>query len=691
MENANEWADATIGYSPEFFIDKLIECQRFLHQEDLVTQQKRRLVEQRFSSTQEKAFHLLIRLKQHGMSRFLAKLNNPSVVKERWVEAAIAWPKESQESEIVIDTTSFFNRLPVINNQLVLDYIVFSTIPSLFNFLLTEWAIRDFVSFLHDLEREAARVFARSAFLTPEFCLFIRSVAFDLFLPFMNECRGVDNPNRFLQRFVSNWKRDILLCPSFIRDILKAVDDEEAIEILYHGLFDLLLSRPALLWAADVHKTNVDFRLSLPKSLCKEFLRQIVVFTKDDRHRMRPPSITEDTCTDLDPFAVVCLNNMDKYIIENITDTDNLQHFMNIKDYQIYKAELSGGYCSSFVPMCETLCGQCPAFDALRRLLKRSISISPVILRPSKTWTVEGMIEYLLVNCGPLSTHKDRSDDFEQFVCTVGDVVWPRTEQALCATLQRLKFEHKQELAMLSKIELVTLALTMLSQRYAFFDRPTESIARYMQVVSKNNPSTAKAIMSDIPRFIKTLNQTIKKSANKIMDSLVLLSPLHLGDFRSTLDFTMDRLFLSAMHADRAAITNRLNAELRPIAQANIDILTLFQPNIRSCFDENCDPLQKLLRLDVIFSNMNLCFQSRTGEPLDGDAWGSTCAASIILAEPWSMFSNVRYIRTFLASPESPFQVILRGLLSVIDILIVQLKDCVLPGFFEAIETEYFV
>lgn len=644
--------DNTVDYSPSFFIEKLIDCQKCLHTEDMITARKRFYIKGHSDKFTETAWVALSEQKVRGMCRFLATTDVPNIFNSNWADQATQLSEKNVETVTVSVSNDFGRALTELDNKSLLDYVIFSTLPGIFDFLLTKPGINNFISFLKTIREFSlplSRLFTRVAFLTPDFCLFIREVAFDLLLPFMNYNGVIPDPEAFLSRFVAKWKANVIICPSHILGIFKEAGEEEACEILYHGFFALFITEPRLFWAADIHQEKSINSEVFTQELCSSYIKDIVTFMLTNVHELREPSITT-------PFEWACLNNIDCFIIRNITEPEKLKTFLTISEYHLYSVQLSNAY-DTFPRLVDTLSGLSPWEDSLRKLLRTSSAISPVFLTSPEPWTVVSLVKCLTVDCGPSSTLDERRNEFDKFARRLGKVTLPRSKSALVHMLDGLIYQHKQEVRTMSQSHAQCRELDMRRQRYAFLDRPTENLFLYRRICQRNVskgviPRNGLEIALDVQRSIRDMSVILESEDpvmdDPVMDLFYLMSSLHLTDFCRYSDTIWDELFSSAMRYDRARVVSKVSE--CDVVRKYLDYLLLFKSRICSCFEEDCSPVQKLFRLDKIFGDMWLYINC----PIAPEDKQLLRPAALLLAEPLNLFSNIRYFETFHCILSSP-------------------------------------
>ena len=667
-------------YSPSFFVEKLIDCQKFLHAEDMITAQKRLFIKEQSGKLTKIASVLLSTQKVHGMRRFLATIDDTSIFNSESATKATQSSEETLTTATVSVSSGFGRALTQLDDKSLLDYVIFSTLPGIFEFLLTKPGIGNFISFLQSIREvnlSMSRLFTRVAFLTLDFCLFIRAVAFDLLLPFINDNGVITDPEAFLSRFVANWKANIILCPSHIRDIFKEAGEEEACEILYHGFFTLFIAQPRLFWAADMHQEKEINSGEFTQELCSSYIKDIVTFMLTDVHDLREPTITR-------PFEWACLNNIDCFIIANITEPQKLRNFLTIDEYHLYSVQLDNAY-DTFPREFDTLSGLSPWLASLRQLLRTSSAISPVFLTSPEPWTVVSLVKFLTVDCGPVSTLNERLIEFDKFSRRLGKATLPRSKSALVETFNGLIYHHKQEIRIMSQSDAQFLELRMLQKRYVFFDRPTENLFRfrrtYRRNVSRNViPRNGFEIARDIQSSIEQMRFILDNSEDAFADMFYYMSSLRLSDFRRYNDTVWDELFNSVMIHDRARIVSEIGNRWE-VVKTHLDHLLLFKPRICACFEEDCSPLQKMFRLDGIFGDAWEYINCQRKSALDVEDQEKLRAAALLLAEPLNLFSNMRYFGTFRCIlSHMEFGKEIMDLANVVGPL-VELTQCVLPEF----------
>lgn len=152
------------------------------------------------------------------------------------------------------DLKDFAHYCCEITNEAQIDWITFSTIPSLFKFFVLESMhplLRDFLKELRN-NMPQYRLYCRALFLSPAFVKFVHDTVHPLLQPFLNEKQSF-NMSSLLSQIHNRWQKDAGSIPRFVKMAIDGLTDAQAKDVLRVCLWEPLVTCPQRFLACNVY------------------------------------------------------------------------------------------------------------------------------------------------------------------------------------------------------------------------------------------------------------------------------------------------------------------------------------------------------------------------------------------------------------------------------------------------------
>lgn len=175
---------------------------------------------------------------------------------------------------------NFMDAIPNNENEIICDLLTFSQIPSHFNFFLDEVEFQNFKCFI-----KATRCsplffkYMRVIFVHPSFVKFINFVFYPVLEEFWLNDKKLENPEEFISIIIKRWKENVFIVPFVIKNILEEFEDISN-ELLLNSFFLEFFKFPQKYFAAEfyknIHDGFFDPIIDLLKDKINEFTSSII-------------------------------------------------------------------------------------------------------------------------------------------------------------------------------------------------------------------------------------------------------------------------------------------------------------------------------------------------------------------------------------------------------------------------------
>ena len=152
------------------------------------------------------------------------------------------------------DLKDFAHYCCEISNEAQIDWLTFSTIPSLFKFFVLKSMHPLLQDFLKELRNNMTkyRLYCRALFLAPAFVKFVKDTVHPLLQPFLNEKQSF-NMSSLLSQIIDRWQTEARSIPRFVKMAIDGLTDAHAKDVLMDCLWRPLVTCPQRFLACNVY------------------------------------------------------------------------------------------------------------------------------------------------------------------------------------------------------------------------------------------------------------------------------------------------------------------------------------------------------------------------------------------------------------------------------------------------------
>lgn len=695
--------NADYQFSAENFIKLMIKTQKYLHSENSMYIFEQQINQSQVNNIGKTLHDLFIDFKHSTTSIFLLYhvfQKNKGI--KGYVNDLPPKSFHNYAKKVVSESTDLMEFLPIEEfakrcslidcKKPYFNIFALNTLPTFFQFLLTDESISNYMQFLNNFGNDQFRFcqFSRFIFTHPFFVHFIHEAFHPILQPYADSKSPIPDPEMVVNQLYKSWIENIVQCPNFAQNVLLAYKKAygEPCDLLINSFIKYFVRIPQMFAAIDYYQVYLpdDMFLCLEepmKNKATDFAQAII-----DASLISTPVFSEQhTIFSPEDFYYLPLDSFDKIFLNILHDNTE----ENIINKELAKDQWEGdSYQIQFIGDSRfqitgkaTEITQTAVFDNLaqtnlRELLKIAAPLTPMIQYPggnAKIENIEDVIYRLLVIKGPPKEFATRYALFQNILKAYQDnhkipLVYDQLELFFSDMMQNHEIEDKLMVDQSKTYKLIRQIIHMSNESVTQIPNCLITKIFYHYIPYKTFPSI-EDIIKDPTSLAFALRDRMNESKEVIESYLgnriEVVPQFHL--LSETLNFStflalrpelvqIDEVFHSMIQTKQFNIliddAFSVKEKIRKLIVNNISVLDPISHELREVCQRSSDPYQKLLDLISTMAKALEIIYFETGVSLDEDDKMPLRAIIFAYSNPIHLFSSIIFINEYCMGNNSP-------------------------------------
>lgn len=670
--------EARYQFSSKYFFDLLLNTQKYLHKENSLYEYQKLCNNHESSNIAKDIESITIELKRTATRYILILMELDKESFDQNIEPVKLFKNilkgestiEYQERSL-IDLDHFIKLCNEINIGLKsIIYFSLGTLPSYFNFLMTEESISRFLEFIKKFSKgDDARYgeYIRFVFLTPAFVNFISQAFKPIFLPYAISLTPVSNQKKFCEDLLQGWKDKIALCPYYVHGLLN--QNNYPGKLLYNAFFAHLIRFPAMYLVVHPYQVDLpDLFINLGTTL--ESTAEQFVDAMKNLNVNTPIFSTELSNASKESFRFNPFDSIDLTFLEGPIQINScMKSFKSLlskietANYHIYM--ISNKH-DKPTESDITYQSENESMTSIRELLKMSPLLSSSDYEDQMS--VSHIIKEFLVEKGPFTQMPLRISYYQKILIDNGI---PNTENELEDFFNFMKSKHSKPDIILSNQTTATQKLKrikLLSRNIIkhinecttalYYDRYLRKPIKKQEEFYYQNP---KDFLYDFNSWVQLNNQIINDIFGDYKDKIILYhlfsKDLHFQKYisirneLSQIDSLIKHLISRYSFQVIEVLFGKMEKEFHCLFSIHQQMFDTIRKQIIFAYNVNSNPIQKIIDICSTFYSLIKYATDESSSVLGYDASRQLYAAAILYLNPDCLFSSYIYSKelTFIS------------------------------------------
>lgn len=591
---------------------------------------------------------------------------------------------------------------------LLIDYISFNIIPSLYLMFLESDHFDKFCNFIAKIKKEDKNnylhyLFSRSLFVSPMFLKFFRQSTYPIFNPIYNGhlppnfCDLIKNIQIKIQKdLLQSFRKNVCFIPSYIKIFLNQMKDTQ--KILTECLFKPFFENPDIYLVVDASITDFEDKMNSLKDLLKsvfstDFIKEISKIIDENPDSEKTLFIQKnDTSKPTKSLYKKIINSVDQIVLEkmkNFLEDNNpkqIDIFGNliIDKYEIYASLFEDEENDHNAKIYQaTQVGIDNCWMQFRKLLKESSPLPLNYVLPDEKVNSESFVnlikELMFYTNDPYSAINAETS-FNLFISAftnVRDKNIVSSRQDFKAKMQSLVKSHREQSVAMKQMSLFKSELFLLSTKKIDTIHLIQELYNTKLTYSVQTPDEQESlptkpfvILSNIKQINSDFQQYRRSQSGKIAQLLNVdcteilfrrfFNPIKFNQFCSYRRdlYKYDQAtheafqqFIINLHPENETDTYHKHVIK---AAKHIEFFTDLITELNKAFEADTDPITKLNDINKAMNLILTHFADKFCPDAGEDDFQSLRNIIISYANPPRFVSNVIYLLEFLYDPSNP-------------------------------------